>query len=257
GTPNGPSLVYLYLLSVNSPVGQIREPGQPRGTNYIVGVDNPFAGVTQSRNLREISSNYDPEFRARNDVVQFNMEFEPSETLQFTSQTAYSRDRFYSTQDYNRYVTVPLFNDSARPNLTSSIGVPFDSETYPGPTPGGIFCDPQLGCSDRMVSADLSRSRNRQWSQEFRLQSSFDGPMNFLLGANYLDFKSQDDYYVFNNMFTYIAQWEYSRAPTIPSAPGYVGEGWALRPCELGNEDRECPYVDTNPIESLNDQGHN
>lgn len=253
-TPNGPALVYLYHPRVNSPVGALRQPGQPTRQIYMVSVDDPFAGVTQSRNLREISSNYDPKFRAQNDVVQLNMEFKPSDTLQFVSQTAYSRDRFYSTQDYNRYVTVPLFSDSAQPNLYSNSGVPFDSATYPGPTPGGIFCDPQLGCSDRMVSADLSRSKNRQWSQEFRLQSSFDGPMNFLVGANYLDFKSQDDYYVFNNMFTLIGQWFYSR-----KAPLEIRNGVGLDPvcAQQGQETRECPYVDPNPIDSLNNQGHN
>ncbi len=253
GKPNSGALVYLYFPNVYMTVGS-RLPGNRNPIPAIIA--DPMGGGMQSRNLREIESNYDPIFRAKNDVVQFNWEFKPSETLQFISQTAYSRDRFYSSQDYNRFVTDPMFSDSSAGSLYSGSRL-IDLEKFPGPTPGGIFCDPQLGCSDRMVSADLSRSRNRQWSQEFRLQSSFDGPLNFLVGANYLDFKSQDDYYVFNNMFTYIAQWEYSRAPVIASAPGFVGYGWALRPCELGNEDRECPYVDTNPIDSLNNQGHN
>lgn len=250
--PNGPSLVYLYFPSTGMSVGTIRVPGEPNVRTTGVKVADPFDGVTQSRDLREISSNYDPKFRAKNDVVQLNLNFKPSDTLQFVSQTAYSRDRFFSTQDYNRYVTVPLFSDSAQPNLF--IGSrPVDTETYPGPTPGGIFCDPQLGCSDRMVSADLSRSKNRQWSQEFRLQSSFDGPLDFLIGGNYLDFKSQDDYYVFNNMFTLIGQYFYGRND-FQAQDGIVVDP---RCAELGNEERECPYVDPNPIDSLNDQGHN
>lgn len=251
GKPNSAALVYLYFPNTYMSVGN-----DGTRTRIPAIIADPMGGGMQSRNLREIESNYDPIFRAKNDVVQFNWEFKPSETLQFISQTAYSRDRFYSSQDYNRFVTEPMFADSSSAMYISGSRL-IDKAKFPGPTSGGVYCDYQLGCSDRMVSADLSRSRNRQWSQEFRLQSSFDGPVNFLVGANYLDFKSQDDYYVFNNMFTYIAQWEYSRAPTIPAAPGYVGDGWALRPCELGNEDRECPYVDTNPIDSLNNQGHN
>ncbi|HET6538682.1 MAG TPA: TonB-dependent receptor [Sphingopyxis sp.] len=251
GKPNSAALVYLYFPNIYMSVGN-----DSTRTRIPATIADPMGGGMQSRNLREIESNYDPIFRAKNDVVQFNWEYRPSDALQFMSQTAYSRDRFYSSQDYNRFVTEPMFADSSSAMYVSGTRL-IDKDNFPGPTPGGVYCDYQLGCSDRMVSADLSRSKNRQWSQEFRLQSSFDGSMNFLLGANYLDFKSQDDYYVFNNMFTYIAQWEYSRAPTIPAAPGYVGEGWALRPCELGNEDRECPYVDTNPISSLNDQGHN
>src|SRR5690606_13443808 len=112
------------------------------------------------------------------------------------------------------------------PDLQDALRRPKASPEYPGPTPGGVFCDPQLGCSDRMVSADLSRSRNRQWSQELRLQSDFDGPVNFNIGANFIDFKSQDDYYVFNNAFTLLADWFYSKA-------GDAARN-RLEPCELG-----------------------
>ena len=81
----------------------------------------------------------------------------------------------------------------------------------PGPTPGGIYTDPQLGPSDRMLAVDVSRSRNTQWTQELRLQSDFAGPFNFSIGANALNFKSQDDYYVFNNMFSLLAEYFYNR----------------------------------------------
>lgn len=253
GVPNGGSLVYLTIPSGIS-LGYEPLPGGRRGPVVnVTNTNDPYQGLTQSRDLREISTSYDPRFRAKNDVVQLNLEFQPSDGLTFVSQTAYARDRYFSTQDYSRFVSVPLFNDSTQP-LVDVRGNPLDTDTYPGPTPGGVFCDPQLGCSDRMVSADLSQSRNRQWSQEIRLQSDFEGPVNFNVGANYLDFKSQDNYYVFNNMFTLIADWFYSK---VPSA-GYPESGQnATLPCELGYEGRECVYVDPNPIGSLNDQGHN
>lgn len=249
-TPNGLSLVYLKVPS-SVVYGSQPNPNTPsgRGGPQILAIDrniDPFAGVTQSRNLREISTSYDPVFRAKNDVVQLNMEFEPADGLQLVSQTAYSKDSFYSTQDYNRFVTNPVFNDSSQ-RLLDLLGRPVNTTVLP--TPGGIYCDPQLGCSDRMVSADLSRSRNRQWSQEFRLQSSFDGAINFNLGVNYLDFKSQDDYYVFNNMFTFIADYFYSAS--------FGTRNPVLLPCPLGFEGRECPYVDRNPLDSLDNQGHN
>ncbi|MGK2286271.1 TonB-dependent receptor domain-containing protein [Pedomonas sp. V897] len=250
GAPNGYSLVFLTTPADIS-LGFLPDPSIPFGHGDEVKVikpGDPFAGVKQSRNLREISANIDPVFRAKNDVVQFNMDFDVADGLKLVSQTAYARDRFYSMQDYNRFVTNPLFNDSTQ-ELVNVIGFPMDTVNFPGPTPGGIYCDPQLGCSDRMVSADISRSRNRQWSQELRLQSSFDGPVNFSVGANYLDFKSQDDYYVFNNMFTMIADWFYSKAfDFFANRP---------EPCDLGDETRECPYVERNPIDALENIGHN
>ncbi|PJI90224.1 TonB-dependent receptor [Sphingomonas koreensis] len=244
GAPNGNALSYIFVPNTIS-IG--RDPVTRAQVN-VVKLGDPFAGVVQSRNLREIATSYDPVFRAKNDVVQLNLEFEPSDGLKLVSQTAYSRDRFYSTQDYNRFVSNPIFNSSTQPLLNSRNQL-IDPVAFPGPTPGGMYCDPQLGCSDRLVSADLSRSANRQWSQELRLQSSFDGPVNFNIGANYLDFKSQDDYYVFNNMFTLISEWFYGTS--------VVGGNTVQLPCPLGFEGRECVYVDRNPIGSLDNQGHN
>ena len=247
GVPNAYSLVYL-TAPAKLVYGRLYNPNHPRGIGgpavYSFIQEDPFKGVTQSRDLREIHANVDPVFRAKNDVVQFNMDFDIADGLQLVSQSAYSRDRYHSMQDYNRFVTNPLFMDTDQP-LVDTIGRPVANNDLPGPTPGGIYCDPQLGCSDRMVSADLSQSRNRQWSQELRLQSSFDGPINFNIGANYLDFKSQDNYYVFNNIFTYMAEWYYFR------------EGKKSIPCEQGDETRECIYVERNPIDSLDNTGHN
>lgn len=244
GAPNGYSLSY-YLAPYAISIGQ--DPNTFEAVPLIRPGD-PFAGVTQSRNLREIATSYDPVFRAKNDVFQLNMEFEPSDGLKLVSQTAYARDRYYSSQDYNRFVANPGFNDSLQP-LLDFFFEPIDTSVFPGATPGGLFCDPQLGCSDRLLSVDISQSRNRQWMQELRLQSDWDGPINFNLGANYLDFKSKDDYYVFNNFFTLIGQYFYGT-----SGPGGIP---VPRSCPLGDESAECIYIDPNPIGSLDNQGHN
>src|SRR3546814_8925524 len=75
-----------------------------------------------------------------------------------------------------------------------------------------------------------------------RLQSSYDGPLNFNIGANYLDFKSQDDYFVYNNLFTLIAQYNFN---------GENEGGDITRNCGEGTPTgRECVWVDPNPIRS-------
>ncbi len=55
-----------------------------------------------------------------------------------------------------------------------------------GFTATGTFCDPQLGCSNRLVAQDISREHAWQLSQEFRLASNFSGPFNFSVGGNYI-----------------------------------------------------------------------
>ena len=64
------------------------------------------------------------------------------------------------------------------------------------------FCDPQLGCSDRLVAQDLSDEHAWQLSQEFRLASNFSGPFNFSVGGNYLHYETEENYYVFINTLT-------------------------------------------------------
>lgn len=265
GTPNGRSLTYVTVAGSNifgyawdgqTPIvaGEAISlfkggvPGDP--SNPLAG--DPFLGVTQSRNLREIATSYDPVFEAKNDVVQFNLTLDMTDALQFVSQSTYAEDHYYSSQDYNRFVSTLTFNDTAVQRVTLSRRV-IDTENFPGATPGGIYCDPQLGCSDRMLSVDISRSRNQQYSQEFRLQSAFNGPLNFSVGLNYMDFETQDDYYVFNNLFTIIADWTYNRAPPLPNHNPRLRDP----PCVLGFEDRECPYVDRNPLNQIDNQGHN
>src|SRR3546814_2800473 len=83
-----------------------------------------------------------------------------------------SSDLFYSsTQDYNRFVSNSVFNDSSGLYQLNRKPVPTD-----GVSPGGVLTDPQLGVSDRILGVDLVKSRSEQWYQEFRLQSSFAGP---------------------------------------------------------------------------------
>jgi iron complex outermembrane receptor protein len=263
GTPNATG--FAAIVAGNS--GYVRmgyTPGTANNNNGLLLVD-PFGDAPQSRNLREIATSIDPVFRAKNDVFQGNIEFDVSDAVTFVSQTAYTRDRYYSSQDYNRYQSVPIFTDTSGlvngpPGLVIEIpGIP-PIILAPEPTPinqthaapGGIFCDPQLGCSDRMLAMDLSRSRSRQWSQEFRLQSSFDGPFNFNIGANYIDFKSQDDYFIFNNLYTFIAYNRNNR-----DTGDYPGSEYEYLDCGPNETTRDCIYVDPNPIDSLDEQGHN
>lgn len=249
GVPNGSGLPWIMTASVAP--GQIGFTDPPKSPVAILPGTDPFKGVTQSKDLRTIATTYDPLFRAKNDVVQFNFDAEVGKSLKFVSQTLYTRDRYYSTQDYSRFQSNPIFN-------STSSGV---YQTLPGVTPAipaydllpnGVFCDPQLGCSNRQLMSDLVTSYSSQWSQEFRLQSSYDGPFNFSVGANYLYYKVDESYYVFNNVFTLLAQSYYNRT-SVGATPQNCPPG-ITTPDPSG---KTCVYIDPNPIGQLNGQGHN
>ncbi len=151
---------------------------------------DPYANTKQSTNLRDIQSTIAPKYLAKNDTVEFNASWNVTPALTFYSDTGYNRDFLWSSEDYNRFDTSPgVF--SRRQS--------FDVDA------NGVFCDPQLGCSDRLVVQDLATEHSWQFSQEFRLASNFSGPLNFSAGGNYMHYETEENYYVFSNTFTMIS----------------------------------------------------
>lgn len=243
GTPNGTGMAQMFAAA--GIVYGYKRVGNSRViVNAVTPNLNPYEGVVQSRDLREIATSYDPKFRAKNDVIQLNLEFNVSDSLNLFSQTVYTEDSYYSTQDYMRYVSNDIFNDSDNLVNTRNVAIPNSIVA-----PGGVFTDPQLGPSRRMESADISSSENNQFYQEIRLQSDYDGGFNFSLGANYLDFETEDNYYVMNNLFTMIAQYRYNTG-------GVLNSTVVTNNCVDGSI-KECVYVDLSSIDQLAGDGHN
>src|SRR3546814_11934784 len=81
----------------------------------------------------------------------------------------------------------------------------------------------------------LFRSDSKQFNQEFRIQSSFDGPFNFSLGANYTRFKTVNEYYVMFNALTAIA-W----SPPFSPVPFTAGASWDPGRSEERRVGKEC-----------------
>jgi outer membrane receptor protein involved in Fe transport len=142
-------------------------------------------GDTTSRNLREIESLFDPIYQSKSNVYQFNLAYDLTDNLTFTALTSYSKGNVYTKLDYNRNVSTVPFNYV--PGITS---------------PNGTFNDPQVGSTNKFTTLDVSSGNSKQFSQEIRLQSNFDGPLNFNIGGIYFDYKTVTDYYVIGNSLT-------------------------------------------------------
>jgi iron complex outermembrane receptor protein len=361
GTVNGESLPYVTGLTIaidfgdffRNDAGAGKNPYGPHFTGfglspaseapcaaaaaanwgYLHDICNPdpYRGRMQSTDLRSISSEIKPKYEASSDIYELAFDFDVSESLTLSSQTVYSTDEVWATQDYNRFAAESFWAD-ARENC-GSIGpdifnkyvancsdepVVMDGVTYLPEDYGrgtfaplqdvngdgfidqtsqplhagevvdadgwvrdqdgrrvgwfshffpGEFCDPQLGCSSNLLVQDLSRAKSKQFNQEFRLVSNFDAPVNFSLGANYTKFETFNDYFVFSNAFTALLHTGPFNSPT-----GFNPDTGAARSsfnvirntqrdaCLVYQEDDDvsmCRYVDPNPIESINGDGHN
>jgi len=278
--PNGISLPYYEPLAFE---------GVPVFSKYFA--FDPYANSTQSTDLRVIEAQINPIYKAKNDTLELNVDYKPNNSMTFTSQTGYNTDFLWSTEDYNRFNTRPgafaadgpngstsptdpskgictnAYNDCLAPYQPCEVTAGSACVAY------GTFCDPQLGCSDRLVAQDLNEERSWQLSQEIRLVSNFSGPLNFSVGGNYLHYETSENYYVFINALTLAAYtWDHSLsnspAQTLPWIPGVSDNSNCLVggfapvnldiPQKLGGEGTsKCQYIDPNPLTSLNKQGHN
>jgi len=175
------------------------------GTLTGLQTGDAYAGKMQDQNVRNIESTFDPIYRAHTDIWELNLEWDVTDALKLTSLTSTSRNDIYTRQDYNRYTPSTTFNTT--PNAVNAFaaavgGSAVYSAIYAALFPSGVVSDPQNGAYNRFTSSDISAGSSKQWSQELRLQSSFDGPWNFNVGAIALDFKSTGDYYVMFNTGT-------------------------------------------------------
>jgi outer membrane receptor protein involved in Fe transport len=140
-----------------------------------------YANQRISRDLRTTNSYYLPNYSAESDIIELNLELSVTDALTFTSLTSFNDDSVTSRQDYNRAI------------------------------PNGVFPvflnDPQIGNTNRLSVYDKSFIESETLTQELRLQSSFDGPVNFNVGGIYINQKSPDQgYYVFFNTGTAYAE---------------------------------------------------
>ena len=147
---------------------------------------NAFDGKVLSRDIHTVEAPFDPYQRAKNDLFSLELQAGLGENLTLTSLSAYSKDRFLAfTPNFGGIATQPFANTPL--------------------TPGGIFVDPQLGSSDRFENATLVRTSGKQLSQELRVQSDFDGKINFNLGGIYLDYKATNEVILLGNTTTQFA----------------------------------------------------
>ena len=158
-------------------------------------------------NLRNIESALDPVYQAQQDLYTLKLELDIGDSLKLTSLTSRNETEQVSVDDYNKIAPTVAFNAAGNP-----LGNPALAGLYQVLFPGGVVSDPQLGVSNLFRTFDISGGATETTTQEFRLQSDYDGPFNFNLGMIYVDGEAIDPqdnkagYYVFSNSLTALTQ---------------------------------------------------
>ena len=288
GVPNALSLPY-YGGFIGAGFGLAI--GNPLNSGFEGEHRDPYASTHQSTNLRDIESTLNPIYKAKNDTLEFNAEWQVSPQFTLNSATGYNSDFLWSTEDFNRFNTQPgIFsatnlygsgppdfplvtpdgNYSCRDGYLAigqgciAAGHGDPSAIHPDGTPTGYFCDPQLGCSNRLVGEDLSDENSWQLSQEMRLTSNFEGPLNFSAGGNYLHYETEENYYVFFNTLTMWAANDglYGRRDAWVPFQSFndqcVPYGHQYANPAIPTSVEDCAgYIDPHPLSQLDNGGHN
>jgi outer membrane receptor protein involved in Fe transport len=174
-------------------------------------------GDTTSTDLQSIETSLDPLYQSKSNTYQFTLNYDLTDELTVTAMTSYGKGSVYTKQDYNRNVSPIAFNNT-----------PF--------TPGGFFNDPQVGNTNKFTTIDVSSGRSEQFSQELRLQSNFDGPLNFNVGGIHFTYRTLTDYYVIGNSLTLSSLALNFRRPATRTA--------TRRPCRQLHRHRQVGHAD-------------
>ena len=213
GTTNGNSTLATILTSREfltiSGAGALA----PFALGSVYQAADSFAGVTNPADVRRVRVDYEPTYFAEEQQYTLKLfhDFGPV-SLNITG--GYMENTVDSTSDYNLAVE-NSYAGNAGLNLLNAIGRPGlpgavlnNVRQYLIPNGPGTLCQSLPEASNTGVyggnavcaptSLDFDRSYNhvRQYTAEAHIDSSFDGPFNFLLGGIYFDSKQQNDYYV-------------------------------------------------------------
>jgi len=164
---------------------------------------------TTSTDWRSWGSSLQPIFNSQGDQYQMKAEWDLTDNILVTSNTSYSRGRYFTQADYNRSTAPANFNAAPRPGSIAALLAGFSSPAaglLGAPIAygagGATVYDPQVGTAQTLRTYDIQSGTSRQFSQELRAQTSFKGPLNFSGGVNFTSFSTRSDYFVISNGLT-------------------------------------------------------
>ena len=210
--PN-PSATLGYILSSDIVLG-------PLGIFEFGSNERPFT----PRDYREVYSDRDPTYEADETLITLQVKHElERHTLAMVA--GYQDTSVVSQMDYSWAVGPALELSPLLPFVAPENYATFYSDgllPVSGPSRnstgsiGGYIAEYNEG----IETYDQSNQNSEQYSVELRLQSEYEGPFNFLAGVFWMDVDLDNQYWVFNTGFDYLA------AIYPPAALGLDGFGW-------------------------------
>lgn len=158
------------------------------GVGLISPGGDPFQGSVEPRNMRQVAMDFDPRVFTEDWIATVEIE-QAWGPITLNALTAYAhQDGFYET-DSDFAVAAGVFQPSG------FFPGGFVPVSRPDPDNLGSLADRTLGVFNRPFAFERGDGVGRQWMQEIRIASNYEGRFNFLLGAFYLDFERRENLY--------------------------------------------------------------
>ncbi|HAE28247.1 MAG TPA: TonB-dependent receptor, partial [Hyphomonas adhaerens] len=157
------------------------------------------AGNTTSTNLREFETNLIPKFASNQDTITGQFQYDFDNNLTLTLLGSYNDSSREFSDDYNKGIGSVKFNITG---LTPDVDGDGDGDFlgYEALTGQALPFDSRMRVpADTLLATDRSAQAFVTKSFEARLQSDYDGPLNFTVGALSLFAEGDTDYNVFFN----------------------------------------------------------
>ena len=174
-----------------------REPGIPNYSATLAGLiatsvglnapgAEPFSGSLTPIDRRKVALDFDPRAFTEDWIAALEIEHAVG-PLTFNSITSWASQDGYYVADTDFAVATGRF----RPIFPGGV-VPTSA---PDPQNLGSLAGRVQGAFNRPWTQERASGKGSQWLQELRVSSDFEGDLQFLLGAFYIDFERSDDFY--------------------------------------------------------------
>lgn len=171
---------------------------------------DPLASGVNPADFRKVNLDFEPVYRSDELLMIGEVAQEIGESYSFTLIGSYQDTSVFSETDYNAdfgpEITVPGVLPFALPNVFNALysdGQFPISEITPGNS--GLIGFNIRDRNNILGGYDRSTANAEQFTLEGRLQSDFDGRFNFLVGAFYMHYKADFNYWVVGTGLDYFS----------------------------------------------------
>ena len=163
-----------------------------------------YAQTKNPQDIRSVSTDWEPRYISEEDIVTLDASFDLTDELTLYSLTGYQESLIWSSEDYTKAVPSESWMEPLNTiALASNLGLlPYGALEYNKGVP--LYTTPDgVNTTDpfRVQGAfnmDVSTTSAEQWSEEIRLQSSYDGSWNFMAGGFWLSYQAENHYTIYD-----------------------------------------------------------